>query len=229
MRRPLCAAFLATLLLVSCSDGADDEATSGPRSAAGSPPVAVTPQQARALLIRADDLPNGWTSRPPEPRTEQYLQGVRDLAGCIGSANPDTAYAVQEAGDTYTQGAAVANSAVDVTRTMADYDRDVAAITGPKSEPCLGDSFKKRLALEGLTVDVAVERFEIAQHGDVSIGFHLTVRGTAKGQPLTIFGDVLHYGRSGVSLALVFLSAGKPFDASLQRSVVDRVTKRFDS
>jgi hypothetical protein len=185
MNAPLPALALAALIaagLSACSNSTPQAAPSTPNSApgatiapAGSSPVstpagqtptrgastagvAPTPAQLRTIVLRASDLPAGWSSAPyridPKAATLDAAQ-----AACIGVRNVDPDRVGDIHSSTFSHGGDSVDSEAASYRSAADLAVDRATMHSPKLAPCEQSLLKANLpgALPAGTTLVSVK------------------------------------------------------------------------
>ena len=211
---------------------ARDQATTTPTTASGTgtaTTVAAAGDQAlvQELVLRASDLPPGWTSSPATDREDETAD--RELATCLGVAydpsRPDAQSPDFSQGDLNQ-----INSTAELAPSAEVAAAELAAIKAPKGVECLKQQFDKQLAQESggvpfSPVQVATRSFPTV--GDESFALRITTSVTPPdGQPIPIYLDVVLVRKGRAGMALILLAAGQPPSSTLAADLAQKLAAR---
>jgi hypothetical protein len=226
----------ATLALAACGGANDDlaEAPEAPATTAATTTTAADADadkaKARTLVLAASDLPSGWkaTSHQDDP-SEQALQD--EFAACIGRPTQSSYVTASANSPDFGKGDAQVNSEVQIVKTTADFDADVAATRSAKFMPCYKRQLTKSLQqVTGATVrSITVTQLPVASHGEFSAGYRATIRLEAQGQTVTMYGDDILLGKDRMQLTASFFEVQRPPDTALENAVVDKLAAKLDA
>lgn len=221
-------AFILALALTACGDSGKKPSTSGSSSPTTNT-AAADKAKAEKLVLVAADFPAGWTATPSTPDPNEEAQG-KELAACVGAVDPDVAESAEVDGPDIEKDNASASSNATFVKTAAYAQTDLAAIKGTKVEKCVEDFAKKALNEElssngsGATLkSVDFDRVTTATYGDATVGFRLKATIAAGRQTLTAYQDLIFILKGRAEVSASFFNLGKPFDASLERSLLDKL------
>jgi hypothetical protein len=242
--RVVCAVLV--LALAACggsSKNKSESPTTQSKSAASStsssststtvPDAAADEALAKSLVLVTADLPAGWTPSvhqkdPDSARLDQQL------ADCMDASDP-SASTVDIDGLDFDLGDAEVSSSVTVQASHADFQRDAAALTGPKYRPCLKQLLEPELQRQlqkdspGATVTgVDLAPRSTPTYGDVTVAVRATVTVAVNGQSIVFFIDDVAYGSDRVEVDVSFFNVGAPFDAELERTLVAKAGAKLD-
>jgi len=184
------------------------------------------------LVLVASDFPSGWTSQPSGQANDAEGKAAEDeLSKCVGVSGSDAEVATKD-GDDFSQSAGVqVSSAVNRVKDDATFRSDVAALKkSDKVTSCMKTTFADALKklVPGVS-EIEVSDLSVPRHGDVTVARRLTMSATVAGQQLKIYIDAVLMGKKRAELNQSFTSVGKPFDASLERALVNKVGGRLDA
>jgi hypothetical protein len=185
----------------------------------------------RLVLVSAD-FPPGWTSTPGDSsKTEDDKATEEELNKCTGTSGTD-AEAASKSGDDFAQGENLqAGSEASLVKDETTYKNDLAALRNDsKVSSCVKEAFTNefRKQFPGES-SVDMTDLSMPRHGDVTLAKRLTVSGTTQGQTITVYVDVVLMGKNRYELTQTFFGIGSPFDASLEKALVDKVGERLDA
>jgi hypothetical protein len=227
----------ATLALAACGGANDNQktapaatATTAAETTSTAVDVAADKAKARTLVLAASDLPSGWkaTSHQDDP-SEQALQD--EFATCIGRPTQSSYVTASANSPDFGKGDAQVNSEVQIVKTTADFDADVAATRSAKFMPCYKRQLTKSLQqVTGATVrSITVTQLPVASHGEFSAGYRATIRLEAQGQTVTMYGDDILLGKDRMQLTASFFDVQRPPDTALENAVVDKLAAKLDA
>jgi hypothetical protein len=182
------------------------------------------------VFVQAD-FPAGWTASPPTPDTAEDKANNKEVDACIGTSGAD-AHSADVKGNAFSMGPTTqVGSQAQVVKEEATYRQDVAAIKGPKLQPCLQTFLTKALTkgVGSAPTSVQVSSLPVPSLGDVTVGLRITAGITTQGQALTVYLDAVLMGRNRAEVTSTFLNVGQPFDAALQRTLLDKLGARVNA
>ena len=226
----------ATLALAACGGANDNQktapaatATTAAETTSTAVDVAADKAKARTLVLAPSDLPSGWNAKPHQ--ADPAGRALDDeLAACVGRPS-QSSYATASANSPdFSKGDAEVSSEVQIVKTPADFDADVAAIRGSKFIPCMKRIGAKALQQTGATVQsVTVAPLEVASHGEYSAGFRATIRFEAQGQTVTLYSDDILLGKDRIELTATLFDVQRPPDTALEEAVVAKLAAKLDA
>ena len=233
LRRTAAVVLAAALALTAASGCSDDDPAAKEREQEH--PDAP---QARKLLLVDDDLPDGWTGveHPNDPDHDK--PGDR-LFRCMGRPEPRKIRTTHQHAKDYSSGgglgrgvtvATSGNYLVDASEVQADYD---AAADETTFLPCFEDVAKtqvKEMLPPGVDIiSLEIEKLDPPTSKVRSLLYRVTVMLDAPGEPLPMYIDeaLLYEGRAETTMS--FTGASDPFDAELQRTLIDTAAERLAS
>src|SRR5205807_4439107 len=171
---------LLTLVLAACGGGGSNSSstTSTPTTAS----AAADTARAQKLVFVQGDLPAGWTSSPRTPDTTEDKANNQALSACVGTSG-DAGHSADVKGNDFSQGPATqVGSEAQIVKDEATYRSDVAAIKGPKLQPCLKDFLTKAVtkAAGSPPTSVQISTLPVPSFRDATVGLRLTVGITAQ-------------------------------------------------
>jgi hypothetical protein len=236
-----CAALV--LALSACGGGSKNKSepsTTGSKSVASStststtvPDAAADEARAKSLVLVASDIPAGWT--PSVHQTDPSDAAVsKRLADCLGASDPAKMTADVNGND-FDKGDAEISSNVTIAASRAAFQQDIAAITGPKYQPCikqlLGAELQRQLqqSSPGATVtSTDLTSLTSPKYGEVTVAVRATVTVVAGGQTIVFFIDDYAYGRDRAEANVTFFNIAAPFDAALEKSLLAKAGGKLD-
>jgi hypothetical protein len=190
-----------------------------------SPDTRATAGMAAAINLRSGDLPSGWAIRPPsaDPAGSADNSGSggasdadsqafdRDIARCIGAADPTTSTTFAASSPSWTRGASEISSDVTVTRSTAIAQQDLRAQQSPKVAGCVGragtPALRSLLASKGVQLTaLSVARLPGAPKDEYALRMKMTM--AANGRTVTVFTDTYGFVRGKVEVDLTMVSTG---------------------
>lgn len=222
-------AILTVLMfaLSACGGGKKD---STPSTTAPDP--AANKAAARSLLLFQSDLPAGWKATPHEDDPGDAVV-QKKLADCAGASDPSRAIANLDSPD-FDLGDAEVSSSVDVVATLADFEKDVAALKSSKYVACVKQLFGTELerqirqeAPDATFDDVSLARVASPTYGDVTVVLKGTVTLTVKGQAVVFYLSDYAYGRGRTEVDLNFFNIGRPFEPALEQSLLAKAVAKL--
>jgi hypothetical protein len=224
---------LLTLALAACGGGGGNSSstTSAPTTTASSTPAtagsdAAATARAQKLVLVQSDFPAGWTGTAPTPDTPDDKATNEEFANCVG-ASGESAKVADVKGDNFSMGspATQVGSEAQIVKDEATYRRDVAALKGPKFQPCLQSLLTKALtkAAGGAPANVQVSQITVPSFGDVTAGLRMTAGITVQGQNLTLVLDAVAMAKNRAEVTGTFSNLAQPFDAALEQSLIKKL------
>lgn len=223
----------ATLALAACGGSGDNQPEATATTAAATTTTAVDAvadkAKARTLVLAPSDLPSGWKATPhQDDPSDQALDD--ELAACVGRPSQSTYATASANSPDFSKGDAEVSSEVQIVKTAADFDADVAATRSSKFMSCLKRLGTKVLQQTGATVrSVSVAPLPVASHGEFSAGFRATIRLEAQGQTVTLYSDDILLGKDRIELTATFFDVERPPQAALENAVVDKLAAKLDA
>jgi hypothetical protein len=179
---------------------------------------------AASINLRAGDLPAGWVIPPPtaDPAgsadsgsgdaSDADSQAFdRDIARCIGAADPTTSATYAASSPSWSRGASEISSDVTVTRSTAIAQQDLRAQQGPKVASCVGragtPALRSLLRAKGVQLTaLSVTRLPGAPKDEYALRMKMTM--AANGRTVTVFTDTYGFVRGKVEVGLTMVSTG---------------------
>ena len=235
-RLVLIAPLLALVLAACGGGGSKSSSTSAPTTTASTAPpttasAAADTALAQKLVFAQTDFPSGWTASPPTPDTPEDKANSKELSACVGTAG-DEAHSADVKGNDFKQGALTQVGAeAQIVKDEATYRSDVAAVKGPKLQPCLKDFLTRALtkALGSAPTSVQVSSLPTRSFGDVTVGLRLTLGLAVQGQNLTLYLDAVLMGRYRAEVTSTYSNVGSPFDSALEGTLLNKLGARLTS
>lgn len=222
----------------STSSKSSSSTTSSTSTASSTTTPATVPDDAadravaESLLLVQSDFPTGWTANVAEDDPQDAVT-AKKLADCAGASDPAKATAAVDSPN-FDQGDAEVSVSVSVAPTRADFEKDVAALKGPKYIACLTDLFGDELETEiqkdapGATIDdVNLVRASMPAVGDVSTAMKGTVTVSVNGRTLMMYLSDYSYGEGRSEVDLTFFNIGAPFDPALEQSLLAKAIAKL--
>jgi hypothetical protein len=229
---------LFAIVLAACGGGGSKSSstTSAPTTTASTASsnagsdAAATARAQKLVFVQAD-FPPGWTAAPSAPDTPEDKATNEELDKCIGTSG-QAARSADVKGDDFTMGQGTqVSSEAQIVKDESTYRSDVAAIKGSKLQPCLQDFLNKQItkAAGGAPGSLQLSSLTVPTFGDVTVGKRLTASITVQGQTLNVYVDFVLMGKNRAEVTASFSSVGQPFDATLQRSLLDKLGAKLKS
>ncbi len=189
-------------------------------------------------LLRADDLPSGWTSKKPDSGTSSADSASnRRLAICLGDPSlADDHHLLDINGANFTKGTTQLSSEAESYPSAAVVARQVAAVKNPRFEGCLRKELRTAIASglpSGTHVGTVVLKLVKPTTGFSSnllaIASGVVVVRNASGATIPVFVlDAFITGRR-LTTSVEAFSDGTPLDSLLVGSAVRAVSTRARS
>jgi hypothetical protein len=224
----------AALALAACGGSGGNQpeapaATATSATATTAVDVAADKAKAPTLVLAPSDLPSGWKATPhkDDPSDQAFDD---EFAACVGRPSQSSYVTASANSPDFSKGDAEVSSEVQIVKTDADFDADVAATRGSKFTPCLKRLATRSLQQTGATVrSVTVAPLPVASHGDFSAGFRATIRLEAQGQTVTLYSDDILLGKDRMELTATFFDVQRQPDTALENAVVDKLAAKLDA
>lgn len=218
LRLPLagCAAVLA-VGLAACGGDSDG----GPGATT---PLGPTDQaRARAIVLRASDLPAGWTANPPSTTDGGEGEAFRQCLGLLPKVSPSA-----DSPNFSTTASMTVGSSVTVASTERAIDRDFAAFVDDKALPCLEQRFdaQARRQVGASFGSGRAARFEFPALGDATSAVRISSVATVGDQQVPFTLDVVTVKLGRVGITMTFANAPEPFPADLATELTGKVLAR---
>ena len=231
-------------LITACSSGAPS-GPNGPGGATGRSPQEVRADRARAdaAVLRASDLPAGWTAGPH--LSGPNVPGLDDrLAGCLGistgllvARDPTTA----DSPDFSTSGGGEIANSVGYQATTARARQLTGVFGSPKMAPCLNSAIKTFLAFSlshpaspsqsvpaGISLgEPTTTRVPFSPAGDATVAYRFVVPIEGAGSPINVYGDFIFAAKGRAGTLLTVESQGAPPDSQLEQRLLAAVVSRL--
>ena len=184
---------------------------------------------ARRIVLRASDLPETWSSSPPERTEEEEAEGVR-FYGCLGLPPPAEANAAEVQSPEFEAEGAMISADVTFDRTRRIAQRELQAFRGPKFVECLAEGLDMQAPADsGFTIlNQTVERRAAPDLGDgsVAVRFHATL---TDGERSVEFTNVQIYVLVGrIWIGLQWSSTGEPMPEDVEEDLLSRMIDRAE-
>lgn len=231
--------LVVPLVLAACGGGGSKSSstTSAPSTSAASGTTsgakdASAEARARKLVLVQADFPQGWTGTPASADTAEDKAANQEFSTCIGSSGESTQIADVK-GDDFTMGspATQAGSEAQIVKEEAAYRKDVAALKGPKFQPCFQDLLAKALtrAAGGTPANVQVSPLSVPTFGDVSVGLRMSATITVQGQSLSLVIDAVAIGKDKAEVTGTFSNLAQPFDQALEKTLIGKLGAKLNA
>ena len=136
-------------------------------------------------------------------------------------------------GDDFSMGSPVTQvgSEAQVLKDEATYRKDVAAIKGPKFQPCVQALLSKAITKEAgsAPANPQVSPITVPSFGDVTVGLRMSAGITVQGQSLTLVLDVVLMGKNKAEVTGTFSNVGQPFDQALEMSLINKLGAKLNA
>jgi hypothetical protein len=231
--------LLALLTLAACGGGSSKSSstTSAPpttkasassATTLGTDPAAIA--RAKKLVYVQGDFPAGWTATPASNTPEDKALS-KELNACIGTSGDETKSADVN-GDDFNMGQGTqVTSEAQIEKSEATYKSDIAAVKGPKLQPCLQDFVTKALSKAVGTAPASVQLADlpVPSFGDATIGKRLTAGLTVQGQTINVIVDFVLMGKNKAEVTASYTNLGQPFDPALEKTLIDKLGSRVNA
>ncbi|HEX5268463.1 MAG TPA: hypothetical protein VFW24_16970 [Acidimicrobiales bacterium] len=205
--------------------------------------MAADHARAVAAVLRASDLPAGWTATPHT--SGPSVPGLdKALADCLGvnvgilNGNDPTTADSPDFGNG--NGGEIANS-VGYQPTVGRAHQLSALLQSAKMAPCLNSSIKTFLdyrlshpASPSQSVPAGIRlgrptttRLSFPPTGDVTVAYRFVVPIEGAGTPISVYGDFVFAARGRAGAVLTVESQGAAPDPALEQRLVRTVASRL--
>jgi hypothetical protein len=209
------------------STTASSSSTSAATSTSVAPQDPARAEKAKAAVLQPNDFPTGWAPKPEDERLDHETTW-RELTRCLGEEDSGQGLAVAVS-PTFGRGPATQVTSAVEYLPGPTAQALAAAFGGPKMTECAKAAFTadvKRNAPPDATVGpVEVAPFNFALLGQATSSTRATTT-IDLGFPIRVTQDfVIVFEAESVS-RVSFLAAEGPFEADLQRVLVEKVVAR---
>jgi hypothetical protein len=206
-------------------------------------------QLAAAINLRNADLPAGWkavakSDPKSDPKSDTATAGPaaapaksddpmaafdRDIARCIGGADPATSIAFTSASPSWSRGSSEISSEVVVLRSVALAQQDLHARQGKTVDACMRrvgvPAMRAALAPSGVALTgLATQRLPGAAADGYALRLKMTA--TVKGRALTVWTDSYGFVRGNTEVGLTVASVGSTPDRAVVAETLRRLRSR---
>jgi len=213
---------LFSLTLAACGSSTSD-------SASKSDPAADM-ETAKKVVLVTSDFPPGWTATPDDQTVSADDKArSKELSDCVGTSGDETQTA-KWSGDSFSMNDDEVSSEGNLASSDAVYRKDIAAIKSPKLRDCVKTIFTKVLTEQIGQAPTAAEvsSLKVDKHGDTTVGVRMKVSLSAA-ETDTLYVDLVLMGKKRVEVTTTFTTVGKPIDAALQKSLIDKQGARLNA
>ncbi|MFY9587657.1 MAG: hypothetical protein WAT66_09400 [Actinomycetota bacterium] len=223
-------ALIFVLALSACGGSSKTpSATKTTSPTTGTDTSAADKAKAEKLVLIQADFPAGWTATPPSPDPKQDSQD-KELAACVGAVDPAVSESATVDGPDLNKDTAIVSTTASFVKTNAYAQTDLKALTSPKLESCIkdfgGQALKEGLEESGSKVtlkSVEVDPIPTKKYGDATLGRRITATIVLEGQELAAYIDLVFILKGRAEVSAFFAGIGQPFDAALERSLIDKL------
>jgi hypothetical protein len=229
VRRLVAAAVAGIVMLTACGGGGGGG--DGPQDDVTGTTAALDDQaKAREANLRLSDFPTEWKSTPLPADAEQVnARNNRELAACMGRPPPEELRtAIADSNDFSAADTRRVTSSVQLVRTEEIARDDFAALKGEKSLACHQTQVESefRRQLPAASPQVSMDRFDLPQFGDETVGFRVDATSLAEGVQIRTFIDLVFIRKGRAELSVSFINRGTPFPAELRETLLQRMVGR---
>jgi hypothetical protein len=195
------------LALAACASSGSSRGSAGSTTSSPDPAVRADRVLARAVALRASDLP-GWSVRPRTGSASGLRRQARGVPGCEPFVAGIRDGRVQVRSPRFSRAGTTVAGAVDVYATPVALQAQLELYRDPAIVGCLQGVYTRALratAPAGATVGtVSVSPVAVDAPGDGTFGFRLTAELARDGTPQTVLSDLVGVavGRVGASLTV---------------------------
>jgi len=178
---------------------------------------------ASSMVLVVDEIPPGWAAEDHH-RSAGELSDTKRIQACLGATAP-ARFTADVDGQDFTKGELQISSTVTITPTLKEARRDLRVYTGARFRPCLIGIARADAGSD--LASISVHRISVDRYGDASFAYRLAATLQDKSHRSTSYNDVYFFvaGRAQVALSLV--NTGRPFPASIARTLVRRLGKKI--
>ena len=153
----------------------------------------------------------------------------RDIARCVGAADPTTSATYAASSSAWAKGTAVISSDVTVTHSPAIAQQDLRAQQGPKVAGCVGragtPALRSMLAGKGVQLTaLSVTRLPGAPKDEYALRLKMTM--AANGRTVTVYTDSYGFVRGDVEIGVTMVSTGSVPDMRVAGKALVQLRKR---
>ncbi|MDQ3979013.1 MAG: hypothetical protein M3314_05610 [Actinomycetota bacterium] len=232
-RSPGLRAAGAALVVVALALGACGGGDSGKRDevAPNSDFGLADDEIAQAANFRLTDFPPGW-QRSPGAVDPPDSPEDRRFDECMGRPQASEVRTSIANSDNFATGQlSRANSAAQLVRTEQIARDDFAALRGERAVPCLAERLDAELATQTPQggqpfTRRSLERFEVDNVADETIGFRMVVDAPSVGPSATVVVDQVFVRKGRVEISTSFIEPERPFPAELRQSLLRKLVER---
>jgi hypothetical protein len=175
--------------------------------------------RAKAMLVRASDVPG--FQKLPTSRGDTHLT-------CQALDESDLTVTGDAEAPRWALSVASVTSSSTVYATQADAATSWRRGTSVAGTRCLRDELGRQFATRGVRV-ASLRRLSFPALAQRSAAYRLTLQGTAQGQTIKVFVDVvvLLHGRAvaGLVMGSALVQPDRPAEVTLARTIATRMTK----
>ena len=208
----------------------------GSSKAKSAPTTVPSPAKDRAtaesLVLHQTDFPSGWAGKPHQSDASD-ARIAKQLSTCVGASDPSTQTAKVDRPDVDKGGAEVSTSAA-FAASAAAFAKDSAALRSAKYTSCLKTLFATELQAQiskstpGVTIsNLNLQKVSTPTYGDVTVELRLSMTITGGAQTAKLYIDDISYGKDRAEVDLTFSNTGAPFDATLEKSLVEKAVAKL--
>jgi hypothetical protein len=196
------------------------------------PPGVPTTTQLKRVLLRRNDVPARWTSKPASSDDPGSAKDQRRMAHCVGAGNTAPDQLADVDSQSFTLGQAQVSSSADSYRHHSDIKTDTALLRSPKAAGCFRRVFRSGIGgtlpagAQVRRITVHITRRTRHQPRNVVGTIAGSMQMAAGGQVLTMhFTETAIVGRLTEAEVLTF-SIGRGVPAALLKRLVAVVARR---
>jgi hypothetical protein len=223
-------ALIFVLALTACGGGSKKpSAAKATTQTTNNGTSAADREKAQGLVLIAADFPAGWTATPPSPDPDEATQD-KELAECVGAVDPAVSESARVDGPDLNKDTAIVSTTASFVKTAAYAQTDLKALTSSKLESCIkdfgGEALKQGLEESGSEVtlkSVEVDPITTKKYGDATLGRRITATIVLEGQDVAAYIDLVFMLKGRAEVSAFFAGIGQPFDAALERSLIDKL------
>ena len=172
----------------------------------------------------------GYRDPAPAARKDDPMAGFdRDIARCIGAADPATAVAYNASSPSWSRGGSEISSEVVVLRSAALAQQDLRARQGNNVDACMRrvgvPAMRAALAPSGVVLTgLAMQKLPGAAADGYALRLKMTA--TVKGHPATVWTDTYGFVRGKTEIGLTVASVGATPDRVVAATVLRQLRAR---
>lgn len=219
---------VAAVALAGCTSSKSHSTTSPTTSVTTAAPSKAT---LAGYLLKAGDLPAGWTGAPASSNNSTDPTQVK-LEQCLGVPNHDPLKVATADSDDFSNGNASISSSADSFRTADVVTTDKNALSSGKAEGCFRQILPEALATSlpagsklG-TIELHVTPRSSGDPDNLVATISATIPVTVSGQSVTVYVSTAYIVGPQVEAQVDFENVGAPVPAGLQAQLVKTVADR---